>query len=287
MRRPQSGFSWLAAFCLVLVSVPTSGQTIQFNTVYPNVIEERLHRLAKDNGERGKTLHSLFEESGCVGDWLTQQKVKGSRIPNVICTLTGSEEVSIVVGAHFDKDVRSAEGAIDNWSGASLLPSLFESLASQPRRYTFVFIGFSDEERGLIGSRFYVSQLSKEQKSKIRAMVNVDSVGLSSTKVWVSRADKELITVLSRLAAAMKFPVDGINVDQVGNTDSYHFVRSKIPAIDFHSITQETLKLLHTPQDTLDAIQLDDYYTTYRLLTAYLAFLDVSLNREAATEASH
>jgi hypothetical protein len=278
---------WLVRMLVVLAAGSLSAQTLQFNTVYPEVIGERLNRLSKDNGERGQTLHALFEESGCEGDRLAQQAVKGSRIPNVICTLPGTEDSWIVVGAHFDKAVGPTEGAIDNWSGASVLPSLFESLAAHPRRFTFVFIGFSDEERGMVGSRHYVSQLPKEQLAKIRAMVNIDSVGLSSTKVWVSRADKNLVSLLAQLANAMKLPVDGINMDEVGNSDSNDFLLAKIPVIDFHSIDHGMLSILHSPQDTLTAVRLDDYYTTYRLLTAYLAFLDMRLNPSGTPPDSH
>ena len=280
---PSIAARLLGILFLALAALPLCAQTIQFNTVLQSVIEERLRRVVKENTGRKEVLQTLFEESGCRGDRLTEQTVKGSRIPNVICSLPGTEDQWIVVGAHFDKAPTSAEGAVDNWSGASLLPSLFQSLSAHPRRFTFVFLGFTDEERGLVGSKFYVSQIPKDRAAKLRAMVNVDSLGLSGTKVWVSRADKELIGLLPRIAQAVQLPVEGISVDQVGNSDSYYFTRNKIPVIDFHSITQETLPLLHSPKDTLAAIRLDDYYATFRLITAYLAFLDVSLDSKSAT----
>ena len=236
--------------------------------------------MADKNEERGKTLRALFEEVDCNGDRLTEQAVKGSRIPNIICKLPGSEQSEIVVGAHFDKVARG-KGVVDNWSGASLLPSFFQSLSSRPRRFTFVFIGFSDEEKGLIGSMFYMKQLAKEEKTRIRAMVNIDSLGLSSTKVWASRADKNLGEALLRVANSMQLPIGGVNVEQVGDSDSRAFVDNHIPSIDFHSITQETLAILHSPRDTMSAIRPDDYYESYRLLASFLAFLDVTLNYSA------
>ena len=50
-----------------------------------------------------------------------------------------------------DYHEENGEGVVDNWNGASLLPSLFESLESQALRHTFRFIGFAEEETGLSG----------------------------------------------------------------------------------------------------------------------------------------
>jgi Zn-dependent M28 family amino/carboxypeptidase len=140
-----------------------------------------------------------------------------------------------------------------------------------------VFIGFTAEEEGEIGSKFYVKQLSKEQKTAIRAMVNMDTLGVSSTKVWQSHADKELSNLLGQLAGAMKLPLAGVNVEAVGSTDSEQFRDAGIPAMTIHSITQETWPILHSPRDQLAAIKLDDYYQTYRLIAAYLSFIDTKL----------
>jgi Zn-dependent M28 family amino/carboxypeptidase len=69
--------------------------------------------------------------------------------------LPGSSDQVIIVGAHFDR-VPEGDGVVDNWSGASLLPSLYEAVKNEPRKHTYIFIGFTDEEQGEVGSRFYV-----------------------------------------------------------------------------------------------------------------------------------
>ena len=98
------------------------------------------------------------------------QKVDGSGLPNLVCTLPGTEDSVIIVGAHFDC-VDLGEGVVDNWSGASLLPSLYEGVRDLPRRHKFVFIGFTDEEKGLVGSESYARRLPREDRAKVRAMV--------------------------------------------------------------------------------------------------------------------
>jgi hypothetical protein len=122
-----------------------------------------------------------------------------------------------------------------------------------------------------------VKQLAPEEKSSIRAMVNVDSLGLSDTKVWVSRADKALVTAAAGVANSLNLPLAPVNVDKVGDSDSRPFVDTKIPSIDFHSVTQITLPILHSSRDTISAIRLPEYENSYALLIAYLAYLDATL----------
>ena len=62
---------------------------------------------------------------------------------------------------------------VDDWSGVSLLPSLFQALRGRPREHTYVFVAFGAEERGLVGSSLYVRSLAPEQKALIRAFVNL------------------------------------------------------------------------------------------------------------------
>jgi len=163
---------------------------------------------------------------------------------------------------------------VDNWSGCSLLPSLFESLKGNGRRHTFVFIGFTNEEEGLVGSKFYVHELAPAARQNISAMVNLDSLGVASTKMEVDRADKTLVNALSTMAANLKLPLGAVNFHGVGRSDADSFQDRKLPAICIHSLTTETFPILHTPRDQMTAIHLDDYYDTYLLLRAYLAYLD-------------
>ena len=119
----------------------------------------------------------MFLEAGCEKGF-SEDHILSSKLPNLVCVLPGSSPQTIVVSAHFDNR-GPVEGAIDNWSGASLLPSLFESLRGSQHRYTFEFIGFTDEEKGLIGSRDFVNHLSKEQRANVLLDVNIDCVGLA------------------------------------------------------------------------------------------------------------
>lgn len=266
----------LVVACLVLsVAHALSAKTFEFVPVSREVIQARLSRYAGKNQQRQATLKDLFREAGCDVPQLTEQSAKGSKIPNVICILPGSSDKSVIVGAHFDR-VSYGDGVVDNWSGASLLPSLFEALKSQPRQHTYVFIGFTDEEQGLVGSRAYVQAMTNEQVASTDAMVNLDTLGLAPTEVWASHADPRLFSGISAVAKGLNLSLSGVNVEEVGMTDSEPFAKRKIPSITLHSLTQKAWDagVLHTSKDKLSAVRFDDYYQSYRLVTAFLVLLD-------------
>src|SRR5262249_44926728 len=136
--------------------------------------------------------------------------------------------------------------------------------------------GFTDEEKFEIGSRFYARSMTKDEVSATDAMVNMDTLGLAKTKIWVSHSDKKLTGLLSTVARTMKLEVAGVNVERVGSTDAEQFSQRGIPSITIHSLTQESFnsQILHTSKVKFTAVHLDDYYETYRLVAAYVTYLD-------------
>jgi putative aminopeptidase FrvX len=273
---PRSKFCATAAIVLLLHSwIGATAENLRYNPVSREVVEARLGKYPGNNKQREATLKQMFAEAGCDDQHISEQPVKGSKLPNVICFLPGSSDKVIIVGAHFDR-VSEGDGVVDNWSGASLLPSLYEAVKIEPRKHTYIFIGFTDEEQGEVGSRFYARQMTKEQVAATDAMLNMDTLGLASTEVWASHSDKRLTGALVYIAKQLNVPVTGVNVEEIGSTDAEQFSERKIPRITIHSLTQETWNahILHTSKDKLSAMRLDDYYQTYRLLAAYVAFLD-------------
>jgi Iap family predicted aminopeptidase len=274
---------WCGATVIMLLAARNvaKAESIQYHLVTRDIVEARLGKYKGSDQQREAVLKQLFVEDGCKGENLTEQAVKGAKLPNVVCVLPGSSNKLIIVGAHFDH-VAEGDGVVDNWSGASLLPSLYEAIKREPHKHTYIFIGFTDEEKGEVGSRFYARQMTKEQVAETDAMVNMDTLGLAPTEVWMSHSDKNLIGALAYTAKLLKVPLSGQNFEEIGSTDSVQFSERKIPSITIHSLTQKTWEILHTSKDKISAIRLDDYYETYRLVTAYLAVLDKVLGAPAA-----
>jgi Peptidase family M28 len=285
MKRLRSGPNRLAAFVALIlaVSIPAPAQTsITFSPVEKQTVLARFQDVPTKNTDRQQKIKALFVEVGC-GDLVTEQKLKHSDYANVICRLPGETEETIIVGAHFDKVVNGM-GAMDNWSGASLLPSLYQSLAGTKRRHTFLFISFCEEEKGLIGSEFYVSHMTREEIARTEAMINLDTLGLSPTKVWVHRADQSLVGALGGVSQALHLPASEMDIEHVGSSDSESFAGKHVPRITIHSVTQKTLPILHSSDDTPKQLRPDDYYDTYRLVSGYLAYLDDNLQPRTAAK---
>jgi hypothetical protein len=258
---------------------------IHFRLQTREVVEGRLKSFSTKNGEREALIRKWFAESGCKGANLSEQALDRKLPPNVICVLPGETPEVIVVGAHTDKVDSFGDGVVDNWTGAALLPSLLYSLNAQPRHHTLIFVGFSGEEQGLVGSQYYVDHLTKAQRAHIEAMVNFDSLGLGPTEVWASRADKVLLDALASVAAESRLPVTAMNVDNLGTADSESFARYQIRRITLHSVTEKTWPILHSPFDKMAAIKMNDYYDSYKLIAEYLAYLDDALKSVPAAKA--
>jgi acetylornithine deacetylase/succinyl-diaminopimelate desuccinylase-like protein len=269
----KPGRCLLSCLAALLGAAPLAAQQLTYTPVSQQVLEERLKRGSTNNREREAALRKLFEEAGCLG--VAEQASKGLSLPNVLCTLAGEEKDTIVVGGHYDK-VPQGEGIIDNWSGAALLPSLFESLHQTRRRLTFVFVGFSGEEVGLRGSRTFVNLMNAEDRANVKAMINIDCLGLGPTKLEVRQSDPKLVEAVARVAHAMTLPVGVVNLGGMGLSDATSFREIRVPTLDFHSLTRDTLRFVNSSRDRARMLRLSDYADSYRLIGGVLAFVDVN-----------
>lgn len=247
-----------------------------------DLIETRVKSFSRNDTKREEILKNMFVEAGC-GEHISEIAVDRVKQPDLVCVLPGQTDHTIIVGAHFDH-VDAGDGVVDNWSGACLLPTLYQGLRTAPRQHTFIFVSFSGEENGELGSRAYVKNMSNEDVARTSAMVNMDTLGLGPTEVWVSHSDKQLTAAVAAIAQVLKLPISGMNVERVGSTDSEQFAKRNIPRITIHSLTQSTLHILHTPDDNQSALRLDDYYASYHLMAGYLAYIDTMLDKSSAPE---
>jgi hypothetical protein len=258
--------------------VRASPEQVRILRVPEEDVERNLERAESRNRRRREVLRDLFESSGCTGDRLVDKSIGGSRLPNLSCTLPGRTKALIVVGAHFDK-VRHGDGVIDNWTGAALLPSLFRSLAKAERHHSFEFVGFSAEEVGLIGSKSFVDSLDDVDRARIRAMVNLDTLGLGPVRVEANHSDEELVCYFFVASRTTALPVHALTFGRGLTSDFEPFMQAGIPVVDFSSYRRGWSEILHTRRDTLAAVDRAAYYESYRVLAVYLALLDGGLAR--------
>jgi Peptidase family M28 len=243
-------------------------QKVQFTPLDKAAVLERMKNIPQSNEERSERLKDLFIQAGCGS--LSEQKVAGQAEPNIICQLGTGEGAMVIVGAHYDRS--SSPRRLDDWSGASLLPALYQSLRQKKRDHSFIFVAFADNGNGPTGAEFFIRSLSQSQLDRTEAMVNIDALGLSPTKVWAAHSDKDLVHSLIVMVYALKIPASQVDIAAAGNTDSDPFAARQIPQITIHSLTQQNVRNGASTQ-----FLPGKYYDTYRLLCGYLAYLDHTL----------
>lgn len=203
---------------------------------------------------------------------ITLEPIRG-RAENVIGILPGSDPAlrseAIVVGAHYDHlglgyygtrdsstEGQIHHGADDNASGTAVLLHAARQLAesnSRPRR-TLVFIAFSGEEVGLLGSRYYVEH-PLFPLSTTKAMLNLDMVGRlrdNRLTVFGTHSARELSGIVNEAAQEAGLEIN--ESDRVGRSDHMSFYNKKIPAL--HFFTGSHLDY-HRPTDTWDKLNLE------------------------------
>lgn len=192
---------------------------------------------------------------------------------NVVGYIEGSDAVLknefIVIGAHYDhwgwggkgssskkKDTMAIHnGADDNASGVSALLSILKELSKskvKPKR-SIIFIAFSGEEQGLLGSKYFVNNLPVN-KSAVKVMLNMDMVGRLNTEkqLYMGGAGTfpDGVELMKRLTIGSGLnPI--IHAGEVGGSDHVSFYKSDISSIGFHTGGHPQY---HTPEDDIDLI---------------------------------
>jgi hypothetical protein len=140
-----------------------------------NWVRARFDEFARIPGSRLRSEFFTFSATAC--DVRRQHS-------NVLANLPGSghPERRFVVGAHLDSrtvercDATSfAPGADDDASGVAVVLAVARALAAQPVEATLVFIAFSGEEQGLLGSAAY-ADWAASNGVRIDGMLNNDMV---------------------------------------------------------------------------------------------------------------
>ena len=188
---------------------------------------------------------------------------------NVIGVLPGRDKEQrneiVVVGAHYDHlglgtfgslDPDSTgqihNGADDNASGASALIHVASQLARTPPARTVVFIAFSGEEAGLLGSDYYVKH-PIFPLTQTYAMVNLDMVGrLRNDRLLVfgSTTAREFPALLDSLNFEARFDLQSSG-DGWGRSDQSSFYGAGRPVLhlftdlheDYHRTTDDWEKI--------------------------------------------
>ena len=171
----------------------------------------------------------------------------------------------VIVSAHYDHLGTKSEtpgapahifhGADDNASGVATILTIAERLrkANLPESCRSVlFVAFDAEERGLLGSRYYVDH-PVVPLDKTAAVVNFDMVGrLRRGKLYAGDASScaDFAAILSRLQSETGVAIEG-RFGGVARSDQAPFLERKIPAVHFNTGLYPEY---HHADDTVDLV---------------------------------
>ncbi len=175
------------------------------------------------------TLSSWDRKSGSTGNnsamsWIEGQfnslslqtstqifTVSGNFTNNIIGIQPGSSTPDnwYVVGAHMDSIPSSgtAPGAVDNASGCAGVLEMARVASQFQFNNTIIFICYSGEEQGLIGSNFHVNSIiNNGDQTKVKAALTMDMIGYTSNSqhellLETSSANQWLMDILAQNAA--------------------------------------------------------------------------------------
>lgn len=105
---------------------------------------------------------------------------------------------TIIICAHYDCN-KDSVGANDNASGVSVVMETARLLKNISSDYECRFIFFGGEELGGLGSRYYIENLSSNDKKNIKAVINIDSIAQkdgSKPSIFTINGEKNYATML-------------------------------------------------------------------------------------------
>ncbi|MFY0605612.1 MAG: M28 family peptidase [Cyclobacteriaceae bacterium] len=192
---------------------------------------------------------------------------------------TKPEEV-LIISAHYDHIGVNEDGAINNGadddgSGTTTVLELAEAFARAKKAgkgpyRSILFLLVSGEEKGLLGSKYYVNNPIFPIKNTVTNL-NVDMVGRSDPNhedkppyVYVIGADR-LSQELHDISAAANETYTGIDLDYTYNdekdpnryyyrSDHYNFAKKGVPIIFYFNGTHADY---HKPTDTIEKIEFE------------------------------
>ena len=260
-------------------------------------IGQNLAALEERIDEKGQPQSAKLEGWRVRGQ--TDMQFENAEIKNVVGVLEGSGELAsetIVIGAHYDHiGFGGAEslapwtheihnGADDNASGVVALLDIAKRLANRPEktRRRIVFIAFTGEEKGLLGSARYCEQPLVPLDSTI-AMLNLDMVGrMEENKliVYGSGVAKEFDPLLDELGRNQGFSLTK-HEGGFGPSDHASFYAKKIPVLHFFTGTHPDY---HRPSDDSDKVNVEGMQKVAEFVTSVAERIDSTTDRPTYVE---
>ena len=250
-----------------------------------SITRELANKIVKNSGISIDSIDRAIIASKAPNSFATGITLNGTteviqerkKTANVVALLEGSDPVLkdeyLVIGAHYDHlgfggagsgsrmpDTNAVHyGADDNASGTAMVMAMAKRLSPETRmsKRSIIFVAFSSEEIGLIGSKYFVDHPPVELK-KIKAMFNFDMIGRfdkekNSISLSGTGTSIEADSLLKPLEINLPFAVVH-SPDGYGPSDHAAFYSSNIPVFYFNTGVHTDY---HTPFDKTEKLDFD------------------------------
>lgn len=215
----------------------------------------------------GKPASTDLKDVNASGD--IRIELRRQPVMNVAAIARGSgplKDEYVVVGAHYDhvgksrmfsnggKEGEIHNGADDNGSGVAALLALARDYAARkPEGRSVIFVAFTAEEWGLIGSKQFVDH-PPVPLEKVAAMINMDMVGRVRNETLYmggTGTGQGLEAIVREADEASPLEVKDIGKGGFGPSDHMSFALKKIPVLFFFSGLHPDY---HRPSDDVEKI---------------------------------
>lgn len=235
----------------------------------PQLLIEELNSAPRRAAARESRVSELLAAAGCPR--LIRQQIPRNQTANVICEIPGKTHAEILIAAHHDK-LGPGKGIADNWTGITALVSLVLHYAQNKPNHTLRFAAFGLEEDDLRGASLYVREMKRGRVPRPSAMINIDTLGVTDLRID-RRSDKHLQCLTLAVAEGLELPAQTVRLDEtVGDWQPFH--RAGVPVLQFFSLSERTLSLLHTYRDNEKLVDPRRLQEAFQVIAATIAYLD-------------
>jgi Peptidase family M28/Repeat of unknown function (DUF346) len=242
-----------------------------------NQVSSVTYRGALDHLAAFSTRHSLSAQFSTAADWARAQLAAASDTATVIPITVGSGSSAnvvaqrhgqgapprdlVIVTAHLDSinlaggPAAPAPGADDNASGAAGVLEIARVLATHPSTHDVRFVLFGGEEEGLHGSQQYVAGMSASDRTRLRAVINMDMIATKNTAVPGVLLEGAAVSqgVMNDLAdAASSYTALQVSTSlHPFASDHVPFINASLPAVLTIEAADQANANIHSANDTL------------------------------------
>jgi hypothetical protein len=207
---------------------------------------------------------------------IDQKQIENHVAKNVIgfCPAKRKTKKTLLLSAHYDHLGRMGRdtyfpGANDNASGTAMLLYLAEQVLAKPLKFNVLFVAFSGEEIGLLGSK-HMSLQSPLPLEDLRFMLNLDIMGSGEDGITVvnSTLFPKEFDLLKSINAKKKLLKEIKPRGPAANSDHYYFTQAGVPA--FFIYTMGPNKHYHDIDDRYEALSFAAFDELNKVLLSFL-----------------